>query len=301
MKKYILPIIGLLYLTYSCSNDSENKVESLKYNPSKEQIFKIGLSTNSIHTPLQFLPVWNYLTIKKLKINKITVYSFGGKNPSDTLQKNCFDFDWKNNRANFTEKGITPTGVYNSIGKYIVKNDNQTEIDLKIVDEDKKVKVFKTKIINKGSVRMILKHKINEKIDTTFIHTIDNKHKITVFKIGDIIQGVQFMVPQNTKTSELKSLFSKLKLDPITNSTSTLSVIYTKNNLPIESFNLNDDFIQFSKEKEWFYSSKNCLEKYIEYYNNSIVKTVKFEYTKNYIPKKMIVNNIHYYFEYQLD
>lgn len=301
MKRILTLIVGISYILSSCSNKSEKTIESLEYNPSKDQIFKIGMSTNSIHTPLQFLPVWNYLTIKKLKINKITVYSFGGKNPSDTLQKNVFNFDWKNNKANFTEKGITPTGIYNSIGKYTVYNDNQTEISLKIVDEDKKVKIFKTKIINKGNIRMILKHKINDKIDTTFIYTIDKNQKVSVFKIGDIVQGMQFIVPQNTKTSELKSLYKNLKLDPNTVSTSSLSVIYTKNNLPIESFNLNDDFIQFSKEKEWFYSNKNCLEKYIEYYNNSMVKTVKFEYTKNNIPKKMIVNNIHYYFEYQLD
>lgn len=301
MKSIFILFAGIVFLLFACSDDSNSSFESIKYNPAKDQLFKIGMSTNSIHTPLQFLPVWNYATIEKLKIKKITVFSFGGKSPTDTLQKNIFSFDWKTYKANFTEKGITPTGEYQSIGKYKVLNNNHTEIDLRIVDEDKKEKFFKTIIKQKGQNRMILKYKINDKIDTTFIHTIDKNHKVSIFKIGDIVQGIQFILPQNTKTSELKSICSKLNLGQEIITSSTLSVIYTKNGLPIESYNLNDDFVQFSKEKEWFYSKNKCVEKYIEYYNNSVVKTVTFKYTKNFFPKKMIVNNIHYHFEYQID
>lgn len=301
MKSIFILFAGIVFLLFSCSDDSYKSIESIKYNPTKDQLFKIGMSTNSIHTPLQFLPVWNYSTIEKLKIKKITVFSFGGKSPTDTLQKNIFSFDWKTYKANFTEKGITPTGEYQSIGNYKVLNNNHTEIDLRIVDEDKKEKFFKTIIKQKGPIRMILKHKINDKIDTTFIHTIDKNHKVSIFKIGEIVQGIQFIVPQNTKTSELKSICSKLNLEKEIITSSTLSVIYTKNGLPIEAYNLNDDFVQFSKEKEWFYTRNKCVEKYIEYYNNSIVKTVTFKYTKNFFPKKMIVNNIHYHFEYQID
>ncbi len=301
MKSNLFLFVGIFYFLNSCTDISSNSTDSIKYDPSKDQLFKIGISTNSILTTLQFLPVWNYSTVEKLKIKKITVFSFGGKSPTDTLQKNCFSFDWNTNKANFTEKGITPTGEYQSIGKYKVINDNQTEIDFRITDEDKKVKIFKTKIKQKGPIRMILKHKVDDKIDTTFIHTIDKNHKVSIIKIGEIVQGIQFIVPENTKTSELKRIFSKLKLEQEIISTSTLSVIYTNNGLPIESYSLSDDFVQFAKEKEWFYTKNKCVEKYIEYYNNSIVKTVTFKYTKNFLPKKMIVNNIHYHFEYQID
>ena len=148
---------------------------------------------------------------------------------------------------------------------------------------------------------MILKHKVNDKIDTTFIQTIDKNHKVSIIKIGKIVQGIQFIVPENTKTSELKRIFSKLKLEQEIISNSILSVIYTNNGLPIESYSLSDDFVQFAKEKEWFYTKNKCVEKYIEYYNNSIVKTVTFKYSKNFLPKTMIVNNIHYHFESQID
>jgi hypothetical protein len=301
MKSNFILFIGIVFLLFSCSDDSNKSFESINYNPSKDQLFKIGMSTNSIHTPLQFLPVWNYATVEKLKIKKITVFSFGGKSPTDTLQKNIFSFDWKTYKTNFTEKGITPTGEYKSIGKYKVLNNNHTEIDLRIIDEDKKEKNFKTIIKQKGPIRMILKQKVNAKIDTTFIHTIDKNHKVSIFKIGDNVQGIQFIVPQNTKTSELKRIVSKLNLRKELITSSTLSVIYTKNGLPIEAYNLNDEFVQFSKEKEWFYTKNKCVEKYIEYYNNSVVKTVTFKYSKNFLPKKMIVNNIHYHFEYQID
>lgn len=301
MKSKFILFAGIIILLFSCSDDSYKSFESVNYNPAKDQLFKIGMSTNSIHTPLQFLPVWNYSTIEKLKIQKISVFSFGGKSPTDTLQINNFSFDWNTNKANFTEKGNTPTGEYQSIGRYKILNKNHTEIDLRIIDEDKKVKIFKTKIKQKGPIRLILKQKVNDKIDTTFIHTIDKNHKVSIFKIGEIVQGIQFIVPQNTKTSELKRICSKLNLGQEIITSSTLSVIYTNNGLPIEAYNLNDEFVQFSKEKEWFYTKNKCVEKYIEYYNNSVVKTVTFKYTRDFLPKKMIVNNIHYYFEYQID
>ena len=104
MKSIFILFAGIVFLLFGCTDESKTSFESVKYNPAKDQLFKIGMSTNSIYTPLQFLPVWNYATIEKLKIKKITVFSFGGKSPTDTLQKNSFTFDWNTNKAYFTEK-----------------------------------------------------------------------------------------------------------------------------------------------------------------------------------------------------
>ncbi len=298
MKYFLTLLLGTILLS-ACSERKNEISSEPKFDPSKEQLFKLGLSTNTVSVPMQFMPVWVFKTLTKIGLKKITIHYKGGKNPQDTLQKNEFNFDWDKKISKFVETGNSPNGKYISEGVYHLIDENHIEIDYKTINTDKKEKKYKTKILNKNKSRIVLRMRGDKLIDSTIFNYVSDKVQTNVLKIGDFVNSVQIFVPENTNKTTIVAIYKSLNLSISNTSTATISVIYTKNKLPTSSYSLNNEFVQIAKEKEWKYDSNYCLTSYAEFYNNTPVKTIKFTYNKNFLPKTMTVNDVISYFDYE--
>lgn len=291
-------IVLVSLLAYSCTPAKTESKEFSGYQPSEDRILNAPFIGQLEDAPVHFCDLWNRKTIDKLGITRITVYSFGGKSPEDTLEKKVYQFSNHGLKLDYLDYKFDETPAVWSKGTAIWTNDRNI-LNLSFNKHFGIDRKLTTKIQRNEEGFMILRKKSLDRYDTTWIKgTLENPN-LVLTKIGNSVFSVDVYLPEGSSTSDIKYAFDKLNLSPNDLLLTQKNVVFVKNGRPTSAFLLNELFSQVSQTKSWKYDGNENLVEYDEMIGSSTIRSITWKYRKDMLPESVTIDRNTYFYSYE--
>ncbi len=289
-------LVGLL--AYSCTPAKTGSNEFSDYQPSEERILNAPFIGQLEDAPVHFADLWNRKTIDKLGITRITIYSFGGKSPEDTLEKKVFSFSDHGHKLDYLDYKFDETPAVWSKGTANWTSDENI-LNLSFSKHFGIDRKLTTKVQRTEDGFMILRKKSLDRYDTTWIKgTLENPN-LVLTKIGKSVFSVDVYLPEGASTTDIEYAFAKLHLSPNDLLLTQKNVVFMKKGRPISAFLLNESFSQVSQTKSWKYDENENLIGYEETIGNSTVRSISWKYRKDLLPESVTIDRNTYFYHYE--
>lgn len=281
---------------YACGNEHTNEAQFENYDPTAATLLYESFVMNIDEAPVHFVDCWNKTVIQKNGIRRLTLYTKGGKNPEDTLEKKVYAFSEDVKTTEYTDFRYDETPNNWSKGKIqFTKSGGSIEFDNYYGIKRK----TKTKIIQTASSLLFLRSKTNNSFDSTWvIGTLDQPKKI-ISKIGKSIYSIEVYMPMGSSTSEIEKAFKSLGYSEKALLLAEKTVVFIEKGKPISAFSLNETFSQVAQTRSWTYTKSKQLALYEEQMGNTVTKSISFTYRKDQLPATMTIDRKLYFYSYE--
>lgn len=291
-------ILFFFAILISCAPKPETAKSFGNYNPKKVSILNPYFIDLTEEAPTRFADLWNRQIINDLEINEISVYTFGGKNPSDTLEKRLFTFSDSGRNLEYKDYKYDESPAIWSQGE-LVWSDSYHHLKINF-DKHFGIKRLSTASINKTNDGfLVLKRKAHDRFDTTFVRGILDQPKSVVSKIGKNIFSIDVFLPIGSSTEDIKSAFDALSYTDEDLIFAQKNVVFIENDKPIGAFLLNDTFSQVTQTKLWEYDDNGNLTLYEEYIGNATVRSITWTYRDDLLPNTITIGRKQYFYAYK--
>lgn len=279
--------LSLLFLFVSACSSKDKHIDavenSLKYNAVNP--FYIDKLVNP---PLNYGSIWFPEFIKKITINQLSVVLKGGKNPEDVYEKQVYKF---NEAGNLTD---------NEFYHYVISDQVQNQVHYHYSSSIiRKIDVFKylgnsnqapVFVQKNEKCEFYYKPKFNQKNDTLFFYPSMNKPEVIIQKIGNIINHMEVIVDKGASADYFMNRIKQIDSTLLSFEIADKIITYTENNLPIESFQLTNNWNVMEMIKKWEYNKFNQPIAFYEWLHGTKIKDISIKYNENALPKKYIFN-----------
>lgn len=289
---------GFCAIVIGCNQQKATQKSFSSYDPSSEAILNPYFIDLSEEAPTRFIDLWNRKTIQSLHIQQIDVFTFGGKKPTDTLEKQVFSFKNKGEKLDYTDYKFDESPSIWSQGS-LNWSKNGKLLDIKFNRHFGINKQTHTTFEKTDDGYLVLKKKTMNRYDTTIIvGTLDQPQSV-VSKIGKNIYSIDLFLPVGSSTEDIKNAYNKLNYSYDETLFAQRSIVFTENGRPVNAFLLNDEFRQVSQSKVWEYDKHGSLEFYEEYIGNSVVRSMKWTFNEDLLPESVTIGRKQYFYAYQ--
>jgi len=289
-------LIGLF--AYSCTPAKTDSNEFSDYQPSEERILNAPFIGQLEDAPVHFSDLWNRQTIDKLGITRITVYSFGGKSPEDTLEKKVFNFSNHALKLDYLDYKFDETPAVWSKGTANWTNDKNI-LNLSFSKHFGIDRKLTTKVQRNEDGFTILRKKSLDRYDTTWVKGTFENPSLVMTKIGKSVFSVDVYLPEGSSTSDIEYAFKKLNLSQNDLLLTQKNVVFMNNGRPTSAFLLNEAFSQVSQTKSWKYDEYQNLIAYEEMIGSSTVRSITWKYRKDLLPESVTIDRNTYFYHYE--
>lgn len=293
MSKIKISFSVLLALALLSSCNSGNKAGVVKtHQPYRKNLFNPLYVDKLLNAPNVFGSIWNADNINQLDVRKISIVLKGASGPEDDLEKHQFLFDSLGRNTEYNYFSFTQS-------KDVI---NQTDLKYSGTDVSK-INIYK--YLGMGNLPPVFStrtaryeaffsSKAKGKNDSLFFYPSVENPKIIIDKIGNFVNRLEVFVPEETSSMQILKEISRIDTNLTQYDLSQKTITYTKEGLPMESFNLGDDWTQLDLIKKWEYNNDNQPVSYKEWLHGTLVNDIVFIYNENALPKRIIYNRKKY-------
>lgn len=292
------PILALTLIVTSCTPNETDSEVFADYQPKTDQIQNVTFIGQVEDAPVHFADLWNRKTINKLGITEISVFSFGGTSPEDTLEKKVYSFSNEGRNLAYLDYKFDETPAVWSKGTAVWSNNGKS---LKLAFNkhfgiDRKLE---TTFQQTKEGYLILRKKSLGRYDSTWVKgTLENPNMV-LSKIGNSVFSIDVYLPEGASTSDIRKQFDALGLTPNDLLLAEKNVIFTSNGKPISAYLLNELYSQVSQTKSWTYDENDNLSIYKEMSGNTIVRSISWKYREDLLPESMTIDRKEYFYHYR--
>lgn len=292
----IISVFVLLF--FSCSPESSGARKFKRIDLETSPIFHYANIATLNEAPVSFIETWNRPALKKMGVHRITLFSKGGKNPDDTLERITFDYsdNWRTLSYEGFKFDEAPEAW--TVGVLSIPDHNQTGQILfsRHFGIDKQLKTI-VQPLDDGF--LFLRSKSGNRYDSTWVMGTFDHPKAVVSKIGKSVFSVELYLPEGSSTNDIIRRFRQLPVTDGNLGTAQCSVIFTKSGKPQRAFLLNDQFSQVAKIKEWTYTSDNNIATYQEWMGTTLTRDMSWHYGKSQLPEYTVIDRNTYFYHYE--
>lgn len=277
----------------SCFNGSSNEYELPE---------KVVLQYNQLYSPVfieyifdhsgKYAQFWNDSILNITGVNSISFSSSNPKKPGNNKEKYFFLFSLKSKLKSFE--------YFN----YELADDPQTKIEFD-GNSGKTVSFFgeKTSLENKfltdGQPLIHLRGRSNNSYDSTFIFGSYITPELVLEKTGDSFIKASVFINENTPVRKCKDILERNGYSIEVLATAEINVTYLNSKgLPVKSYLISDNFVQSQLIAEWSYEVSGMLTGFKRFINNTLVKSIHFNYSKDHLLREVVYNEVPYSVEY---
>jgi hypothetical protein len=285
-------------LFFSCAPASSGTKKFKRINLETNPLFYYSNVGTLNEAPVALVETWNRAALKKMGVRRITLFSKGGKNPDDTLERITFDYSNKWRTMNYEGYKFDEARDAWTLGTVAIPDRNQTGqiVFTRHFGIDKRLKTIVQPIEN-GI--LFLRDKGDDRFDTTWVVGTLERPKAIVSKIGNSIFSAEVYLPEGSSTKDIMRRFNQLPLAGGQIGTAHCSVIFTKGGKPQRAFLLNDRFSQVAKIREWTYNADNTISTYHEWMGASVTREMSWHYGKSQLPEYTVIDRNTYFYHYE--
>ena len=297
IKLYSSIFLAVLFLIYSCGTPETGDRIFPEVAIDETPFIRNAFVSTIDEAPVAFVTSWNHLALKKAGITSITMFSKGGKNPDDTLDKLVLTYskNWTALLYQGFKFDETPT-VWTS-GKFsAAAKGHPGEIIFKRHYGIDKLLTTSIEVIDNGY--RLLRRKTDSRFDTTWIFGTLTEPEAVASRIGKTLFSIDLYIKNGSSTQEIMAAFKKLPFDPADITSAQCTVIFTESGRPKEAFLLSDNFSQIAKTKAWTYNANHSIKTYQEWMGTSLVKDMVWEYGRSQLPEKLTIDRKTYFYRY---
>lgn len=247
-------------------------------------------------TPVSYPETWNREALKKMGVHRIVLYSKGGKNPDDTLEKITLNYNQNWSRLSYTGYKYNESSSVWTSGKITGSY------------KDGKIQFIRHYGIHKNTeTRMkaipdgylLLHAKSNNKNDTTWVIGTFEQPKAIISKIGNSLFSVDLFMPEGSSTSDIRSCFRSFSVTGSEPGSAHCTVTFMESGRPQRTFLLNEAFSQIAKIREWTYTDDDNIATFSEWTGNVLTSEMTWHYGKTQLPDYTIINRNTYFYHYE--
>jgi hypothetical protein len=293
----VLFLLSVCLGIVSCSTD-QDEVYALPADVhlNHYQQFDPILTDYLLESPLKHPFIWNDSIVSLCRMKKIEIVRKGNKKPDDVAERFEFLFDLAGRPTSFYFYNYELSKSIYSEVKFRY-NGNSLELLSPIFlgkNSDQSVNIKES-----DTLTLMVRKKKGNTGDSTFIFTSNGKQLARIEKLGTFVSRVQFYLPSNKPISSLKSILKRSGIKSEEFLLAEKTVTFTENYIPQRSYYLNENFIKGDLTEEWFYGNFGELSAYKKYINNTCVKDMKFNYSKDKVLRSVENNRLIYEVNYQ--
>jgi hypothetical protein len=146
---------------------------------------------------------------------------------------------------------------------------------------------------------MLLISKRSNRFDTTWVNGSFLRPSAVISKIGKSIYSVEVYLPDGSSSKDIARAFGEIPQLRNGFSTAQCAVVFTSDDRPVSSFQLNESFSQVAQLREWRYDSER-ITGYTEWFGNTTVREIAFEYEPtSQLPSSIIIDRNTYFCHYE--
>lgn len=289
-------ILSICLFLYACENEPTEPILFDNYDPSKATLLYESFVMNIDEAPVHFIDTWNKSVIQQTGIKSITLYTKGGKNPEDTLEKKIFRFSEDAKTMNYADYRYDETP--NNWSKGTIKTSNsQGSIEFDNYYGIKRK--TKTKIIETKEAILFLRTKSNNSFDSTWVVGSLEQPKKIISKIGKSLYSVELFMPSGSSNSQIENAFKSLGYSDQALLLAEKTVVFVEKGKPVNAFSLNETYSQVAQIRSWTYNKEQQLTLYEEQMGNTVTKSISFTYRKDQLPATMTIDRKLYFYSYE--
>lgn len=288
-------VIASLFLLAGCGKSVGTEKTFQRIDLSETPLFYYPAIGMLCEAPVSYPEIWNRSALRQMGVHRIVLFSKGGKNPEDTLEKIVLNYDqhWENLiyqgfRFSESREAWTNGSISGDFKNGRIHFDRHYGID----------KLTETRIstIPDG---LLLLHQKNGSADTTWIFGSFNNPKAIISKIGNSLFDVELFMPEGSSTREIIASFNSFPQTGGNMGYAHCSVTFMKSGLPQRSFLLNETFSQIARIREWTYTADHNIATYQEWNGNSLTHSMSWHYDKSQLPEYTIIDRNTYFYHYE--
>lgn len=296
LKYYTIILFTTITVLISSCGDQNEDQSDYSNDPFRKSLFNPFFVDQFFSVPNSSGSIWIDKHIKLLDINKISIIMKGGNTPDNILEKFVYKFN---------EKGQNDTFQYYFYGNS-TSVVNETHFSYK--DYLHKIDVIKyygignlpPVFVYKNKMKTVFyKPKSNNKNDSLFYYPNPINPKVIIDKIGSFNNYVEIIVPKGSSSTEILKQISKVDSDLTHFELSEKMLTYTKDNLPVESYYLGENWNQLELAKQWEYNKYKQVIHFKQWMHNTLIKNIDILYNENSLPKRIVYNRKKYYLIYK--
>jgi hypothetical protein len=290
-----LVVAASLLALSSCTNTEGSFSVPENVTISSESIFNPFNVESLFETPNRQKSAWKSSVLKKCSIKEISFQNrVQGKAKTEKFN---FKFIKSGKPLEFSYYNYSESdSTYSKSHFYYSKHQNLDSIlVLKFWGKPSTNKLLVSKKDNQTDYTF---HKGNSQTDQNIYKQVDN-HEIVIKKIGKTIVFVEFIVPEYTPMSKIKTIAKANIKDSLTLQFAELIITYTKQGHPLASYEVNSHWAQTNLMKKWEYNASNKLINFKVWINRTLVKDMVFNYSNNHLPSSVFYNGLEYVFNYK--
>lgn len=293
-----LSILVLAFAFTHCSSPATTDRTFSNYDPAKRSLLNYTFIGAVDNAPVHALETFDRAVINDLDIKSITIFSKGGKNPEDTLEKRQYSYSDQAKQLHYTDYRFDETPNIWSDGKldFNWKEGNGNIVFTKNFGVQRS---HKTKIERIKNGYLFLREKLANRIDSTWIYGDLKLPDKVITKIGNSLYSVEIFLPEGSSTSQIESVFNNLGFTQQSLMLAEKTVVFTKNNRPTSAFLLNEFFSQIAQTKKWVYDKQQNLIQYDEYVGNTTTRSISWSYREDLLPDMMTIDRKQYFYSYE--
>lgn len=267
-----------------------------RINLSETPLYLYPTISSLCEAPVSYPETWNREALMKLDIHRIVMYSKGGKNPDDTLEKITFSYDSNWNRLSYTGYKYNESSSAWTSGKITGSYSDGKIQFIRHYGISKNMEI-KMQAVPNGY--MLLHSKTNLNNDTTWVMGTFEKPKAIISKIGNSLFSVDLFLPEGSSTSDIIALFKSFPETGGEPGSARCTITFTESGRPQRTFLLNEVFSQVAKVREWTYTADNNIATYNEWTGNVLTNQMTWHYGKTQLPDYTIINRNTYFYHYE--
>lgn len=287
---------GLLLV--GCSSPEATQKTFDGYQPKTENIINPFLAEFLEEAPTRMPDCWNRETLKNLNIRQITLFAFGGNNPTDTLEKKTYSFSKNALQLDYSDYKFDETPAIWSKGSLRWKPEMK-QLDIHFDKHFGISRKLEASASLSGDCYTVLRKKNANRYDTTFVYGSFEHPELVITKIGKNVYSIDLYIHMDASTAEIKAAFSNIQLPEDQLLFTQRNVIFTENNRPVSAFMLNENDAQVSQIKRWEYDDNGNLLIYEEYIGSSVVRSMEWTYRSDLLPNSVTIDRKQYFYAYE--
>lgn len=292
LRLIIVSFLSVLLIS-SCFNGSNKQYELPE---------KVVLQYNQLYSPVfieyifdhsgKYAQFWNDSILNIAGVNSVSFSSSNPKKPGNHKEKYFFLFSLKSKLKSFE--------YFN----FELGDDPQTKIEFdgtsgKTLSFFGEKTVLENKFLTDDQPLIHLRGRSNNSYDSTFIYGSYITPELVLEKTGNSYIKASVFIGENTPVRKCFEILDKHGYSIEMLTTAEINVTYLNSKgLPVKSYLLSDDFVQTQLIAEWSYEVSGMLTDFNRYINNTLVKSIQFNYSKDHLLREVIYNEVPFSVEY---
>jgi hypothetical protein len=250
-----------------------------------------------INPPNHFGSIWIEKAISKLNINQINIILRTANNSSTLYEKQIINFDKigkisSNEFFNFNfSKSVLNHFAYNYTSNQL------TKIDL--VKYHGLGNLPPMHVKKESNFEYFFQSKQNKINDSVFFYPTFEKPNVIIHKKGNQINHINVIIDKGVPASEFMNKLFYIDSSLTSFQFADKTITYLENNLPIESFQLEQNWSISDLIKKWKYNEFYQPIAFQEWLHGTLIKDINIFYNENKLPKRYIFNKKKYYIIYK--